>query len=34
MRMHIYACINKSVIKLDNVTMHFFEKFPEGDSDN
>jgi len=34
MRMHVYACINKSVIKLDNTTMYFFEEFSEGDSDN
>ncbi len=29
--MHVYACINKSVIKLDNTTMYFFE---ECDDDN
>ena len=32
--MHVYACINKSVIKLDNTTMYFFEEFSEGDGDN
>ena len=34
MHMHVYAYINKSVIKLDNTTMYFFKKFSEGDSDN
>ena len=32
--MYVYICINKSVIKLDNTTMHFFEKFSEDDGDN
>ena len=32
--MHVYACINKSVIKLDNTTIYFFEKFSKDNGDN
>ena len=34
MQMHIYAYINKSVIKSDNAIIYFFEKFSKGDDDN
>ena len=34
MHMHVYAYIDKSVIKSDNTTIYFFEKVSEGDGEN
>jgi len=34
MHMYVYTYINRSVIKLDNTTIYFFEKFFEGDGES